>query len=243
MLSMPWPRFYAQQLPEAGVFALDEIESHHLAQVLRLAVGQTVVAFDGCGGEAECLIIATRKKSVELQVVRRSDTSRELNRAIDMFVALPKGDRQKQLIESLVQLGVRSLCPLITERGVAQPVESAVVRLRRTVIDASKQCGRNRLMAIHPPAQVSELLAAGRLEESALKWVAHPYGQAVSVPDFRRHSDVCLEPVCIVIGPEGGLTDDEVCQLNTHGWNRLSLGSRILRVETAAIYIASQICN
>src|SRR5205823_14535109 len=84
----------------------------------------------------------------ELSIIERREVSRELSFSLTLAVALPKGERQKWLIEKATELGVTRIVPLVTERGVAQPVESALDRLRRGVIEASKQCGRNRLMEI-----------------------------------------------------------------------------------------------
>jgi 16S rRNA (uracil1498-N3)-methyltransferase len=235
MLSIPWPRFFAEKLPDAGLVMLDEIESNHLTHVLRISVGATVTAFDGRGGEAQCVVSGVRKRQIELQVVQRRDTDRELVTRIDMLVALPKGDRQKHLVESLVQLGVRSLRPLITQRSVAQPVESSLVRLRRSVIDACKQCGRNRLMEIREPQRLAQLDTPG---EIGRRLVAHPYGSAEPLWQLRQNSPD-IRDFRVVVGPEGGLTEQEVTCLLAAGWQPVSLGDRILRVEVAAMHIAS----
>ncbi len=79
-----------------------------LAEVLRLAPDDACIAFDGQGGEARCVVRQVSKRNVELEVLERTDTDRELPKRIVMIVALPKGDRQKALVDSLVQLGVHA---------------------------------------------------------------------------------------------------------------------------------------
>ncbi len=103
-----------------------------------------------------------------------AEISREPRVELTLAVALPKGERQKWLVEKLTELGAARLVPLITERGVAQPVEAAMVRLRRAVIEASKQCERNRLMEIAPPRGG---WSTSRLKRRAIKLIADPGGE------------------------------------------------------------------
>ena len=121
---MAWPRFFIEHLPTSGLVELDDDESRHASGVLRMSIDDICLAFDGCGGEARCTVARVSKRSVELNIVERLDTDRELSKKVHFAVALPKGDRQKTLIDFLVQLGVHSFQPLITKRGVAQPVDA-----------------------------------------------------------------------------------------------------------------------
>jgi 16S rRNA (uracil1498-N3)-methyltransferase len=135
-------------------------EARHLTAVMRAKVGQEIVVFDGSGAEFTARIAATGKSTVDLEIVERQEISRELSVSVTLAVALPKGERQKWLVEKATELGVTRLVPLVTERGVAQPVEAALDRLRRSVIEASKQCGRNRLLEIDSPATAIDFFAA-----------------------------------------------------------------------------------
>src|SRR5258705_9842604 len=109
-------------------------EARHLSAVMRAKVGDEVDLFDGSGAEFTARVVALAKHAVELAIVERRDLSRELSFALTLAVALPKGDRQKWLVEKTTELGVTRLVPLVTERGVAQPVTAALDRLRRSVI-------------------------------------------------------------------------------------------------------------
>jgi 16S rRNA (uracil1498-N3)-methyltransferase len=153
-------------------------------------------------------------------------------------VALPKGDRQKWLVEKLTELGVTALVPLVTERGVAQPTASAIARLERAVIEASKQCGRNRLMRIARPQAWAAWIAAVATNEGTLRLIAHPGGTPLASIDLKAPQLTQL-----AIGPEGGLTDAEVATATAARWQAVDLGPRILRVETAAVALAAVIAR
>lgn len=211
-------------------------EAHHLANVMRAKQGDLVTLFDGSGYEFQSRIETINKARVEVSILERSAIDRESPVELTLAVALPKGDRQRWLVEKAVELGVANLVPLITERGVAQPSESAVARLQRTVIEAAKQCGRNRLLTIEPPRRWEEF--ASTIEPTAgLRWLAHPGGTPLGV----AWSSAVDPPNRIIsaLGPEGGFTDEEVQKGAAAGWQLIDLGPRILRIETAAIAIAS----
>ena len=224
-------RFFVTQ-PIAGQRAsLTGEEARHLAAVMRAKPGDHVTLFDGSGAEFTAEVTALGKHSVELAIHERREIARELPFELTLAVALPKGDRQKWLVEKATELGVTRIVPLITERGVAQPVESALERLRRTVIEASKQCGRNRLMEIATPLAATDYFLAE--STSVVRVIADPQG--VVLPEAASNAVNCIA----AIGPEGGFTPQELNAAASHDWTAVSLGPRILRVETAAVCLAS----
>lgn len=227
-------RFFAAQ-PIVGPHAtIEEEEARHLAQVMRVQRGDEVILFDGSGAEFTARVERIGKQRVELAVLARHEIDRELPFAVTLAVALPKGDRQKWLVEKVVELGATTLVPLETERGVAQPTDNALARLRRAVIEASKQCGRNRLMEIAEPQICAELFASS--PRDARRWIAHP-GVGPAVPDAPSAATY------LAIGPEGGFTDAEVATAIDSGWQPRSLGPRILRVETAAVALLAIVAH
>jgi 16S rRNA (uracil1498-N3)-methyltransferase len=225
-------RFFVNEPVASDRAMLAGVEARHLTAVMRASVGDEITLFDGAGLEYVARIAAIHKGTVELTIVQRREISRELTFSLTLAVALPKGDRQKWLVEKATELGVTSITPLITERGVAQPTDSALDRLRRAVIEASKQCGRNRLLEIASPVPASEFFAAA--SPSALRLLADPAGESLTA-DMNPPPDA----VIAAIGPEGGFTPTELATAKTSGWKAISLGTRILRVETAAIALAS----
>src|SRR3954447_26899123 len=149
-------RFFSPHPITAGCMMLDGPEAHHLLHVMRASVGDEVILFDDTGAEFKATIETLRRADAELRIVERREVNRELPFALVVGVALPKGDRQKWLVEKLTEFGVTTLVPLVTERCVAQPAAAALERLRRSIIEAAKQCGRNRLMKIAEPQTWSE---------------------------------------------------------------------------------------
>jgi 16S rRNA (uracil1498-N3)-methyltransferase len=263
-------RFFVEP-PIAGPRAiLAGDEARHLARVMRAAVGDEVLLLDGSGVEFLARIDAIGKSQVVLEIIERRPIDRELPFRLTLAVALPKGERQKWLVEKATELGVTRLVPLITQRGVAQPVDAALARLRRGVIEASKQCGRNRLMEIAAPAEAAKWFAepvqspkskvqsreqTGSGVDSGQGSI-HPHGAGPeSTPDPFRLADCRLiaDPtggplaavrlptgdVMCAIGPEGGFTAAELAAAVEHGWQPVSLGRSILRVETAAVAVAA----
>jgi len=226
------PRYFSALPIQGSLVKLDGDEAHHLARVMRAKPGEAITLFDGTGVEFQATIEAVSSKQVELRIESQREVDRELPRRLTLAVALPKGDRQRYLVEKLVELGVARLVPLETRRGVAKPTESAVERLRRAVIEASKQCGRNRLMEI---AEGTDWRAFAPLSaEQGQRFLAHPAAEGAPPTPLPATGDVI-----VAIGPEGGFDDDEVRLALEHGWLPLDLGPRILRVETAAALVAA----
>lgn len=228
-------------------------EAHHLVHVMRARQGDRLTLFDGSGAEYTAEISALRRDRVELVIVAQAEVDRELPFPLTLAVALPKGDRQRWLVEKAVELGVGRVVPLVTAHSVARPTAGAIIRMRRWVIDASKQCGRNRLMQIAEPTGWPDLLAGST--DVALRILAHPAPQAPARPTEVNagcldHSAGCLgqsaalaqtptDRILAAIGPEGGFTDEEIAAARRAGWRVIDLGPRILRVETAAVFLAA----
>lgn len=208
-------------------------EAHHLASVMRAALGDRIILFNGAGIECEASVLRLGKREVELHIEHRQEIDREATRVLTLGVAFPKGDRQKWLIAKAVELGVSKLIPIVTQRSVVKLKESGIERARRTVIEASKQCGRNRLMAIEPSQSCEELIRSTPLK--GIRVVAHPSeASPLSHLDDRDGQEAIA-----LVGPEGGFTDKEIEFAIESGWRVVSLGERILRVETAALKLAA----
>ncbi len=228
-------RFFSSQPITTELVTLAGPESHHLLHVMRAVAGTAITLFDDGGAEFAAVVETVRRSEVIVRIVERRDVNRELPFALTVGVALPKGDRQKWLVEKLTELGVTALVPLIAERGVAQPTAGAAERLQRAAIEAAKQCGRNRLMQIAKPQAWGEWVAqTGDLPSATRRLLAHPGGRPLTEINLYPP-----QPTALAIGPEGGLTDAEVAAARCAGWQPVSLGPRILRVETAAVALAA----
>jgi len=224
-------RFYISSPLAPGPVTLDGPEARHLAAVCRFGPGDHVCLFNGDGREYPACVIGVAKGSVDLQVESVAAPQRELPCRLEVAAPLPKGDRAQFLIEKLTELGVATYRPLECRRSVVHPGDRKLEKLERYVIEASKQCGRNVLMRIEPPAPWGEYATATRPDER--RWLAHPHGAAA-----RRLEKADAKSIRVAVGPEGGFTDEEVALGLAHGWEAIDLGRRILRIETAALALA-----
>ena len=230
-------RFFIDSPFEGSEIELSGDQAHHVANVMRAKLGDALTLFDASGNEHQTEITAKSKKSVTVKKVSSSRPERKLQRSITIVAALPKGDRQKFLIEKLVELGVQRLIPLNTARSVAQVNEKVLGRLKKQIVEATKQCRRSYLMEVLPAVSIAEAIVMPAKDASASFFVAHPYTEAnlASVKDRLAES----ESICWLIGPEGGFSDEEFNAMTDADWSPVSFGKIIQRVETAAMTVAA----
>ena len=228
-------RFFHDAAPEGDRAVLVGDEARHLARVLRAKPGDEVVVFAGTAVEWPAHIVAVGRDEVELALGAARPDPPRTRPWRTLAVALPKGERQKWLVEKLTELGVERLVPLVTDRGVAEATEATRVRLLRTVIEAAKQCGRNTLLEIAPPLSVAALLATRAADEAA--FLADPHALPLDAAAIATTS----RGIIGLVGPEGGFTPEELAAAEAGGAVRAGLGPHVLRVETAAIALAARL--
>ena len=259
-------RCYAADDLQAGTVELTGAEAHHLTHVLRKRIGDRIAIFNGRGWEAAGEIVETNRRKT---LVRLSDV-RELppppGPHVTLAVAVPKQDRFRWLAEKAMELGVRRLIPLKTERGVVEPGGGKLDKVRRAVIEAAKQCGASWLMDVAELTPLADVVGQAfqpdrsRIRENSgvsefsrqnsretcdppgqagkpdLRLVAHPGGRSLA----EALGNVSpADSLCFVVGPEGGFTDDELASATAAGAIPVGLGAHILRIETAAIALAA----
>lgn len=228
-------RYYVHEIPtDGGQITLADSESHHASQVMRVRQGDQVIVFDGQGNEAPASIVSVSRKAVVLDAAPRVFLPRDNPTTIELAVAMPKGDRARDLVERLSELGVDRLIPIHCQRSPWEISEAAIQKWQRVMVEACKQCRRNRFMQITPTVRVDDFLVETP-PGSVHRWFAHPGGgttittadTAEPQPNYR-----------IAVGPEGGFTDREADLAITSGWLPIGLGERIYRIETAAVILA-----
>ena len=225
-------RFFLSMPPRDGRAVLAGDEARHLARVMRCTVGDEVVVFDGSGTSWRARVASIGRDEVGLDLGEAVTGPRPTRVPLTLAVALPKGERQKWLVEKLTELGVERLVPLSATRGVAEATPAAVERLSRGVIEACKQCGRDALMQIGGPKGVAEVV--GDSGSGMMLLVADRDG--VPLDEIATEGN----RVVALVGPEGGLTLEEIATVEAAGARRVSLGPHVLRVETAAIALAAR---
>jgi len=235
-------RFFTDSTFTDDQITLADDQAHHLVNVMRVKLGDEVVLFDRTGNEYRTKVIEVAKKRLTLQRLTTDRPERKLAVDITIAAALPKGDRQKFLIEKLVELGVAKFIPLTTPRSVAQVNAKVIARIEKQIIEATKQCRRSYLMEISEAKTIAEVLSECDVAPTR-RFIAHPYN---AKPFAEVQASVAQEVAkdCIwMIGPEGGFSDDEVSQATAAGWLAVSFGEIILRVETAAMVAAIGCCG
>ncbi|MCJ7543701.1 MAG: 16S rRNA (uracil(1498)-N(3))-methyltransferase [Phycisphaerae bacterium] len=226
-------RFYADDLSLPDV-RLDDQEAHHAGHVLRLADGSEVELFDGRGGRAVGRLRRVGRGKLVVTIERREAPRPRPRPAVHLAFSTPKGKRLDWLLEKATELGAASLQPVIFHRSVAGGEhlnESKRKRWRVHCIAAAKQSGLDFLPELRPPARLGEVLGAlGGL----LTLLGDPSDQAramgPALAGLKGGQDILL-----LVGPEGGLTDDERAAALAAGVLPVRLGETILRIETAAV--------
>jgi 16S rRNA (uracil1498-N3)-methyltransferase len=230
--------FFHDPVPPAGErLNLDRSEAAHALGPLRLAAGATVRVFDGQGTTAVAEIAARPERASPCTLIVRDRVfSGRPAPSVHVVSAVPRGDRTAVLVSMITQLGAASFRPLMTERSVAEPGKRAAERWRRIMIEACKQARQPWLPALEERVDVAglaDLIGAAGGETCWL--LAHPGGTpAAGAVRTARPRDLAF-----VIGPEGGLSDEEVERLTARGAIQVSLGASILRIETAATVAAA----
>lgn len=229
---MSSPRFYIPvALAAQTSLALPEAAAHHAARVLRLRGGDAVTLFDGSGGEYAARITAIGKHDVTVAIGRHDPVERESPLAVTLVQALSSGERMDLTVQKAVELGVRRIVPVESERGVVrlkgERAARRVAHWQQVAVSACEQCGRNRIPGVEAILPLAAWLAA---ESRAVpRWLLLP-GADTALRDLPRPPG----PVELLVGPEGGLTDAEADAARRAGYRPVRLGPRVLRTETAA---------
>ncbi len=205
--------------------------SHHVAVVLRMQAGEHLSLFCGDGREFAATLDVVKKKHVIVRVDAVVEANKESPLKIHLAQAISKGDRMDWVMQKAVELGVASITPIITARCVVKLDKERMAKKlhqwQAIVIAACEQSGRNTVPPVHEPLRLEPYL---QQVKAGLKLILHPNG----AKHWRDYS-IGSSELALLIGPEGGLTDDEIVDAQAHDFHPLSLGPRILRTETAAI--------
>lgn len=228
-------RFYVSTLISGKTFDISDRDLiHQWRSVFRYNVGSQVILFDGSGTDYLCMISSIRSLGATLAVIKETQTIKagDVDRKnVWLCMALVKKDNFELIAQKVTELGVTHIVPVLCERSEKRKVN--IERLQKIVIEASEQSGRGDIPVIEKVTNISDLFESGILPQE--KIALDPDGLA-----FHKYKDsVNLFSIAVFVGPEGGFSPKELEAFKKYNMQTVSLGSQILRAETAAIAVSS----
>ncbi len=236
-MSVGVPRIHCDlKLGPGAQFALEADAAQHVAKSLRLKAGDSIVVFDGRGGEYEASLTRVERERVDVKVGPIREPGRESPLEIGLVQGVPEADKMDWIIQKATELGVGWIQPLTCERSVvrlsAERASRREAHWRRVAIAAAEQSGRTRIPEVRPTLAFMSWVAP---PSPIPRWMLDPSAQSISA------QPAVTGPLELLVGPEGGFAERERELLASRGAIGVSLGPRVLRTETAAIVAMSAI--
>lgn len=225
------PRIYNKgELLTGSEYELDQQSAHHLSRVLRLKQDDPLILFNGEGGEYHAQLKIVGKKAYAI-IQQHLPVNRESSLNITLLQGISKGERMDLVIQKSIELGVNRIIPVICQRTVvnlkADRQEKKLKHWQGILINACEQSGRTAIPQLLPSIMFKDL---PQQDLTGLKLALDPHSKQ-SLQNLQPQNN----QLSFLIGPEGGLTDEELMQSKTLGFEGIRLGPRVLRTETAAI--------
>jgi 16S rRNA (uracil1498-N3)-methyltransferase len=233
---MSAPRFHCPGDLAAGDvnsdYSLPDAAAHHALRVLRLAVGDRLTLFTGTGGEFAATLVRADKRNAVVHIDRFDAIERESALAVTLVQGIAATDAMDHAVRRAVELGAAAIQPVLTTRSARMPDgergDKRLAHWRQIVVAACEQCGRNRIPPLRDAVTLERWL--GGRSATMPGFVLLPEAE-VSLADATRPGDA----LDLAVGPEGGLSSEEVAQAVRAGMQSVRLGPRVLRTETAAL--------
>ncbi len=224
-------RFFIESILDNVILKGDEFE--HFKKVLRGKIGDKITCFCGDGKEYLCEVdkIENNYANAKVLEIKNSDKDSSLN--VTVFVGIPKGDKMEFLIQKLSELGVSKIIPFESSFTIAKP-KNKQDRYKKIAIEACKQCGRTIPLKVLDCVSFKEMLKS--LKDYDISYFAYEQAYGGNFDDVKNHKNIAL-----IVGSEGGFSEEESKLILEAGAKIVSLGKRILRCETAPIYAVSVI--
>jgi 16S rRNA (uracil1498-N3)-methyltransferase len=228
---MPFPRIHCDiRLGPGAQFTLAPEAAQHVSKALRLKAGDSIVVFDGRGGEYEAVLQRIDRERVDVKVGAFRDVEREPAVTVGLVQGLPEADKMDWIVQKAVELGVAWIQPIVCDRSVVRlPADRAAKReahWKRVAVAACEQAGRNHVPEVRPTLAFQSWLA----EPSTVpRWLLQPGGEPLA------GRPAPTQPFELLVGPEGGLSEREADLARSRNCQPVALGPRVLRTETAAL--------
>lgn len=234
-------RFYIEtDALNRSIIHINGAQAHHIQSVLRLRQNDVIQLFDGCSRQFKARISAFTPAGVEAEILEEINLTDNPQTAVTLAQGFLKEKKMDLLVRQLSELGVSHWIPFFSARTIPKPnalrLKGRLERWRKIAVEALKQCGRTRVMQIGPVVNYEEMLAsAAGSDVRTVFWEKSL--TPLNPTDLAGAAKV--RRVFTVLGPEGGLTEQEIATAESQGFSALSLGPRILRAETAAVTAAA----
>lgn len=234
---MSTPRFYCDSkycgnLAPGAVITLPERAATHASRVLRLKVGDAVILFNGDGNDYTSELLLVKKDGVTAKIKSSKKVLCESPINVTLVQAISSGDRMDFTIQKAVEMGVMAIQPVTSQRSVVKLIAERAEKRREhwqnIAISACEQSGRAFVPIVAVPLSLASWLGTNTSAATGI----------TLSPTATQTLQVLAKPtseICLLIGPEGGLTEDEISLAAAHGFSSVRLGNRILRTETAAL--------
>ena len=236
---MPIYRFYCPcELQTNTTITLPDDVSHHALRVLRLKRGSTIRLFNGQGGWYAATLESEGKTALA-SITQHYAEEAELKGRITLVQGIASGDKMDWIVEKAVELGVTEFIPIAARRSVLQlsgeRLNKRMQHWQRVIKSASEQCGRNRLMQLHPVSALGDYLGNAYALAHDKRLFCHPDA------NLSLAEALCPAPemLTLLVGPEGGWSEEERALARQHSLTAVQFGRRVLRTETAGLALVS----
>jgi 16S rRNA (uracil1498-N3)-methyltransferase len=230
---------FSQNISSDQIIINDRQQLHHLRNVLRLKTGEEIVVFDDKGREYSCIIEKLLPQKAVITIKAMNKITPFSKTYIALACAIPKKSKMDDIIDKLTQLGVDRIIPLVTERVIVRLNEHKKtlrkIRWEKIALNSAEQSQRNILPIVEPIKNIREVLSLA--QEFDLKLIPTLFGERRTLREV--FSGTSAKSILVLIGPEGDFTDEEVGLAKKASFIPVSLGDTVLRVETAALCVAS----
>ena len=220
-----------------GIAKITGEDVNHIKNVLRYNVGDSLNICDEQGIRYLTSISKFEKDSITLNIDEVSDYTTEPNINVTLIQGLPKGDKFELIIQKCTEIGVSKIIPAITDRVIVKlddkNIDKKVERWNKIALEASKQSGRQKIPVVEKPINLKKLIE--NISKYDILLLPYECEKVITLKSILKNVSKDCKNIAIMIGPEGGFSDEEIESLNLENVKRVTLGPRILRTETAGL--------
>lgn len=229
------PRFFTDNISD-NVAVIEGEDVTHISRVLRMREGDTLTLCDKKGFDYECEIKEITKKYIECSVLEKKHNQSEPSCCVTLYQGIPKGSKMEYIIQKAVEIGANAIVPVITKRVQGTPSDKGQ-RWNKIAEEAAKQCGRGIIPKVLPAIEFDD--AINEMAKNDLALIPYECEEDNYIADALK--SIVPKTAAIIIGPEGGFAPEEVEKAQKMGIKAVTLGKRILRTETAGMYVLANI--